>query len=135
MTKRMVLPSEALGVLERRLTKLRVESYSDLVAEWLDRSYLEQIPGESGVAYWVKHEGFCDDPRQEGGNWRIFGLLDDGGWRPFAPLTDSSIPAPDGSFIGEWKRGHAQRGRAGNRTDSGQMRTSPSSAPAPIAAK
>jgi hypothetical protein len=92
---------EALGVLERRLSKLRLESYSDLVAEWLDRSDLEQLPGQSGVVCQVKVEGDWDDPGQQGGNLRILGLIDDGGWRAFAPLTDSFIVAPDGSFIGE----------------------------------
>lgn len=92
---------DALGALRQRLARMRVQSYTDLVANWLDQPESVQILGRSGVEYQVEIEGFWDDPRQEGGNLRIFGSIDDGGWRAFSPLTDSFIVAPDGSFIGE----------------------------------
>jgi hypothetical protein len=36
-----------------------------------------------------------------GGNIRVIASIDDGGLHAFAPLTDSFIKAPDGSFVGE----------------------------------
>jgi hypothetical protein len=56
-------------------------------------------PGESGTRYQAEIEVVWDDKRD--GNLRVFAAIDDGGWRAFAPLTNSFIVAPDGSFVGE----------------------------------
>ena len=40
-------------------------------------------------------------PGRPGGNVRVIGSIDDGGWRAFVPLSDSFIKAADGRFVGE----------------------------------
>ena len=38
---------------------------------------------------------FWDD--QEGGNMRVLGAVDDGGWRAFVPLCEDFIKTPSGN--------------------------------------
>jgi hypothetical protein len=49
--------------------------------------------------YQIEIEVFWDN--QRGGNVRVMGSIDDGGWRAFMPLTRDFIKAPDGSFVSE----------------------------------
>ena len=53
----------------------------------------------AGREYQTEVNVLWDD--RPGGNIRVIGSIDDGGLRAFAPLTDSFIKAPDGSFVGE----------------------------------
>jgi hypothetical protein len=48
--------------------------------------------GASGAAYQVEIEALWDSNR--GGDIRLMAAIDDGGWRAFAPLTDSLIVPP-----------------------------------------
>ena len=90
---------EAREVLQGHLTPLRDLSYEELKARFLNKQEAFDTHGPSGAWYQLEIQGFWDDRR--GGNLRILGSIDDGGWRAFSPLTDSFIMAPDGSFIGE----------------------------------
>jgi hypothetical protein len=36
-----------------------------------------------------------------GGDLRVIGSIDDGGWRAFRPLSSDFIVRPDGTFVGE----------------------------------
>lgn len=72
---------------------------SDLKKAWLQRPDCEQ-QGEDGVEYQIEVEARWDD--RNAPHLRLVLSIDDGrGWRAFAPLTDSFIVAPDGSFVGE----------------------------------
>jgi hypothetical protein len=83
----------------QELDKLRRLSYSDLRDRFLNQQESFELPGPSGGSYQIELQAFWDDKR--GGNLRVMGCIDDGGWRAFAPLGDSFIVAPDGSFVGD----------------------------------
>lgn len=56
-------------------------------------------PGNGTATFIVEIEFLWDGPK--GGNVRIIGSVDDGGWRAFVPITRSFIKAADGSIVGE----------------------------------
>jgi hypothetical protein len=89
--------SEAKAVVSAELGKFRALSYAELVERLLDQEENLEVTGPSGARYAIEIHGFWDDP--PGGNFRVAGLIDDGGWRAFVPLTDDFIVAPDGSFV------------------------------------
>ena len=91
--------AEALLIRDRRVAQLRQQSYAVLKDKWLGQPDCEQIVVASGVVYQVEIEGFWDDRKAE--HVRLIVSVDDGGWRALAPLVDSFIVAPDGSFVGE----------------------------------
>lgn len=96
----MVDEVEARRILNRRLAELRRQSFSDLKDAWLEQPDCEQIPGKAGVEYQIEIEALWEDRNAQ--HLRLVLSIDDGrGWRAFAPLTDSFIVAPDGSFVGE----------------------------------
>ena len=88
---------EARPILVAALARYRSMSYDELADRIGEIDALE-IVGSSGVAYQIEIRW---DGRN-GGDVRVLGGIDDGGWRSsFSPLSDSFIVAPDGSFIGE----------------------------------
>lgn len=86
---------EARQVARERLEELRRQPYDEL----LELHEHEERTGASGVEYQLEVRSFPDD--KSSGNLRVTVAIDDGGWRAFAPLSDSFIVAPDGSFVGE----------------------------------
>ena len=58
-----------------------------------------QITADDGTRCQVEISVFCDDKPDE--DIRVMFAIDDGGWRAFAPVTDSFIIAHDGTFVGE----------------------------------
>lgn len=90
---------EALAVLELELAKLRDESYSALVTRISRDSLAYEVTAPSGAKYQVEIEVVWDI--QPGSNVRVMGMVDDGEWRAFVPLTRDFIKTPDDSFIGE----------------------------------
>jgi hypothetical protein len=94
--------AEAGSILNETLSRLRVLSFSELVARHLGDVDAYEVTGASGAEYQIEVETFWDDPRREGGNLRVMASIDDGrGWRSISPMTASFIMAPDGSFVGE----------------------------------
>jgi hypothetical protein len=92
--------SEAQRVLGGVLDELRDLSYGELVETYLDDPHTRQSEGpDTGTLYQVEIEAFWDD--REGGNLRVLVMIDEGGLRAFAPLTEDFIIAPDSSFVGE----------------------------------
>lgn len=89
----------AVQLLERELASFRDESYAALVRRIPDRSLEYERSAADGTTYQVEVQFFWDD--QPGGNVRVMGSIDDGGWRALLPLTRSFIKAADGSFVGE----------------------------------
>ena len=90
---------EARLLLGERLATYRAKSYEQL-RELIHRGgETFEVRGPSGSPYQVEICAVWDD--KAGGEVRVIGAIDDGGIRAFAPLTDSFIMTPDGSFVGE----------------------------------
>jgi hypothetical protein len=89
---------EAQKLLTEELGAYRRRSYADLAAS-IGEVRSGEIAGPAGREYQTEVNVLWDD--RPGGNIRVIGSIDDGGLRAFAPLTDSFIKAPDGSFVGE----------------------------------
>jgi hypothetical protein len=90
--------AEAREILGRHLSGYRKRSHAELV-RLLGEVDVAEIAGPSGAKYQIEVEVFWDDKTQR--NLRVMASIDDGGWRSLAPLCESFILAPDGSFIGE----------------------------------
>jgi len=90
---------EALRLLEREVDAFRGESYDDLVRRMDADTLAYELAGSSGAQYQVEITFHWDGPK--GGDIRVIGSIDDGGWRAFLPLTRSFIKSADGSFVGE----------------------------------
>jgi hypothetical protein len=90
---------EAIQILERELAIFRDKPYADLVGRIPERTLGYERFGATGVEYQAEIQFFWDN--QPGGNVRVMGSIDDGGWRAFLPLSRSFIKSADGSFVGE----------------------------------
>jgi hypothetical protein len=89
---------EANALLEQHLLLYRCRAYSELAA-LLGHPEVTQHVVASGAKYQIEVEAFWDD--RPGGNIRVLGAIDDGGWRGFKPLCAAFIMAPSGAFVGE----------------------------------
>jgi hypothetical protein len=58
------------------------------------------IKGESGAEYQVLIQVHWDGKR--GGDIRVIGLIDDGGWRAFVPLSADFITGPNDIVDAGW---------------------------------
>jgi len=90
---------EATQLLERELASFRGESYTRLALRIPSGSLHVERPAADGATYQLEFQFFWDD--RAGGNIRVMGSIDDGGWRAFVPITRSFIKSADGSFVGE----------------------------------
>ena len=90
--------AEAKSILAFELSKYRQKSYSDLIG-LIDRTEGLESHAPSGTRYQLKFFAAWDDKPNE--VLRVFGAIDDGGWRAYSPLTDSFLMKPDGTFLGE----------------------------------
>jgi hypothetical protein len=90
--------TEARSLLQTQLQLWRRRSYAELATE-VAQSHRFEVIGQSGTWYQGHIRIFWDD--EPNGLIRVIGSIDDGGWRAFAPLTDSFILAQDGTFVGE----------------------------------
>jgi hypothetical protein len=90
----------ALRILQDVLDEFRHEPYEQLRARVQDSEplVLQRTHG-ARESYQIEVQFFWDD--RPGGNIRVMGSVDDGGWRAFVPLTRSFIKAADGTFVGE----------------------------------
>jgi len=89
---------EALAVLEQHLGRYRSLTYAELLP-LLNEGVTLEVVGPGGTTYQIEIEAVWDG--EPGGDLRVFGMIDDGGWRAFAPLTSDFIICPDGTFVGE----------------------------------
>jgi hypothetical protein len=89
---------EAISLLERELDSFRQESYADLVRRIGQGPVVREQQGSKGTLI-LEIEFLWDGP--VGGDVRVLGSVDDGGWRAFVPITRSFIKSADGSFVGE----------------------------------
>jgi hypothetical protein len=90
---------EARTIIAAQLEPLRQLSYQELVERLLDRQETSEVVGASGAWYQLEIYALWDD--RPGGVLRVWGAIDDGGWRAFAPLVECFLISPDGSFVGE----------------------------------
>ncbi len=89
---------EAREVIQPIMARYRKYSYAELAAMIHDVNARE-VEGLSGVKYQIEIQVMWD--YSEGGDLRVIGCIDDGGWRAFSPLTDDFLMRPDGSSVGE----------------------------------
>ncbi len=90
--------TEALAVLSNEMAQYRKRSYGEL-SGLIGQVDAHEVKAASGVAYQIEIQVYWDS--KKGGDLRVLGAVDDGGWRAFAPLTDDFILTPKGEFIGE----------------------------------
>ena len=90
---------DAIALLERELDSFRQEPYSELVRRIELEPVVLERPGKGATTFIVEIEFLWDGPK--GGDVRVMGSVDDGGWRAFVPITRSFIKAANGSLVGE----------------------------------
>jgi hypothetical protein len=104
--------AEARQVLAHEVARLRTLSYEELASRiprqrrrdlflevGEDGAITKEVVGESGAVYQVETQVFWDYKPDR--DIRVWVSIDDGGASAFAPMNDSFILAPDGSFVGE----------------------------------
>ena len=101
---------EAHELLASHLAGYRERSYAELIALERAGPTTVEVAGPSGTCYQIEVQVVWDGAR--GGDVRVLGAIDDGGWRAFMPLTDDFIMAPDGSFVGEKAEGENRAAEA-----------------------
>jgi hypothetical protein len=89
---------EARQLLGAAIRRLRMKSRHELEL-LLKEPETATMVGPSGTTYQTEAQAFWDD--RKGRDLRVLVSIDDGGWRAIAPMSDSFIVAPDGSFVGE----------------------------------
>jgi hypothetical protein len=90
--------NEALGLLRQQLDRHRTRSHRELQSLIAEPEVVELV-GPSGTRFCIEVLAVWDS--QVGGDIRVIGAIDDGGWRAFSPLSDDFIMHPDGTLIGE----------------------------------
>jgi hypothetical protein len=90
--------AEARSLLRQALAAYRDQPY-EVLAGYIRAPRTEIRVGASGVEYQIEIVVVWDS--QLGGNVRVLGTIDDGGWRALAPLGVDFIKSPDGAFVGE----------------------------------
>jgi hypothetical protein len=91
--------AEAMRIVQDRLATLRKLTPAELASRYLDNPSTDEVTAASGTTYQIETQALWDDRAET--NLRVMVSVDDGGWRAFAPLSDSFIVAPDGTFIGQ----------------------------------
>ena len=89
---------EARRLIEEQLAKYRTWGYTALLRLLQEQDTFE-LEGPTGTKYQVEIQAVWDD--RKGGDLRVLGSIDDGGWRSFVPLTSDFIIGPEGTLVGE----------------------------------
>ncbi len=92
--------ADARTVLSRELTKYRAKSYDELVG-LINKVETLAVTAPSGALYQLEFEATWDDPAKPNDVVRVFGSIDDGGFRAYSPLSDDFLMGPNGEFVGE----------------------------------
>ena len=87
--------NEAHGLLRRQLDRHRSRSHGELQSLIAEPEVVERV-GSSGTHFCIEVLAVWDS--DVGGDIRVIGSIDDGGWRAFKPLTDDFIIRPDGTL-------------------------------------
>jgi hypothetical protein len=91
---------EATEIVRHELSQYKNRPYSELVALVGVRIPTITINGASGVEYQVVVRVFWEG--KPNGDIRVSGLIDDGGWRAFVPLTEDFITGPNNVVSATW---------------------------------
>lgn len=86
------------SVLAGELDKFKELSYQGLRNKVGQTETLQSGQIGNKDFYQVEIDFFFDDPREKK-DIRVLGLIDDGGLRSFAPISDSFIMTPDGKLL------------------------------------
>jgi len=88
----------AQKVLNEWLMKLRAVPYRELVSR-VDSVTTDEVARDSARSWQLEIQVLWDD--EPGGNVRVMVSVDDGGLRPFVPMTESFVKSPSDKFVGE----------------------------------
>ena len=89
---------EARGLLRQRLDLFRTRSHHELQSLIAEPEVIELV-GPSGTRFCIEVLAVWDS--KIGGDLRVIGSIDDGGWRAFKPLTDDFIMRRDGTLVSD----------------------------------
>ena len=89
---------EARGLLRQRLDLFRTRSHHELQSLIAEPEMIELV-GPSGTRFCIEVLAVWDS--KIGGDLRVIGSIDDGGWRAFKPLTDDFIMRRDGTLVSD----------------------------------
>lgn len=89
---------EARGLLRQRLDLYRTRSHHELQSLIAEPEIIELV-GPSGTRFCIEVLAVWDS--KIGGDLRVIGSIDDGGWRAFRPLTDDFIMRRDGTLVSD----------------------------------
>ena len=90
--------TEARALLKSEIAAWRTKSYRELSTLVGESRHVDRA-GRSGARYQLEVEVMWDHRPDR--DIRVIGSIDDGGWRAFAPLTESFILSKTGEFVGE----------------------------------
>ena len=90
---------EAKQIIRVELESFRAKPYSELVQMIGAEPVTSERTGPSGKRYQIEIQVFWDD--KAGGDIRVVGSIDDGGWRAYRPLCEDFIKNPANEFVGE----------------------------------
>ena len=88
--------NEAHGLLRQQLDRHRTRPHRELQSLIAEPEVVE-LEGPSGTRFCIEVLAVWDS--QVGGDIRVIGSIDDGGWRAFKPLTDDFIIRPDRTLV------------------------------------
>lgn len=88
--------NEAQELLTRQLDRYRTRSHRELQS-LITEPHVMELAGPSGTRYCIELQANWD--HHVGGDLRVIGSIDDGGWRAFKPLSDDFIMRPDGTLV------------------------------------
>ena len=89
--------SKARSVLNLQLQPYRSRTYTDLTL-LIGSLEAYEVPNDDGHPYQVEIEVFWD--WKPGGDIRVMGAIDDGGWSAFSPLTEDFLVAAGPDPVG-----------------------------------
>jgi hypothetical protein len=89
---------QARAVLLDQLGVYRARPYNEL-RELVGSLDVYEIANPGAPAYQIEVQVMWDG--KPGGDIRVMGAIDDGGWSAFAPLCGDFVLSPEGVFLGE----------------------------------
>lgn len=90
--------NEACVLLRRQLDLYRTRSHHELQSLIAEPEVMELV-GPSGTRFCIEILAVWDS--KVGGDLRVIGSIDDGGWRAFRPLSDDFIMRRDGTLVSD----------------------------------
>ena len=90
---------EASALARTKVRELQQMTRAELRDRYLGKPETDEVEAESGTSYQLETLAVWD--QNEDGDLRVFVAVDDGGWRAIAPLSETFVVAPDGTFVDE----------------------------------